>query len=254
MNQPLKILFITQEDPFYVKIFFEEFFTLYPHKENILGVVVCPTMGKKSLKNLVRQMFEFYGPIDFARMVGRYLTIKLTGDGISKVCKKFKVPVYQEKDINEESFINQWKERNIDVIVSIAAPQIFKKRLIDLPSWGCINIHHAKLPDYRGMMPNFWQMYHSEQNAGITVHRINPKIDEGEIILQKEVPIKEKFTLDDLIKYSKKIGAQCIIETLGLIQNNKVNYLPNDNAKSSYFSFPRAADVKEFRRRGKRIL
>jgi len=47
-----------------------------------------------------------------------------------------------------------------DVIFSVSAPQILKKNLIKLPNWGCINVHTAKLPEYRGMVPNFWAMYH----------------------------------------------------------------------------------------------
>jgi methionyl-tRNA formyltransferase len=252
--EPLRILLITQEDPFYIKVFFEEFLARYPHTEDILGVVLCPTLGKKSPTELAKQMLDFYGPMDFLRMIGRYLAVKLTRESLSDLCRKFGVPVYREKDINADSFVTNWRGRNIDVIVSVAAPQVFQERLINLPRWGCINIHHAKLPRYRGQMPNFWQMYHSERTAGITVHRINSRIDAGEIILQKEVPIGEEYALDDLIRHSKRIGAQCMIEALGLIQNNKVKCMPNDIAQGSYSGFTKTADVREFRRRGKRIL
>jgi methionyl-tRNA formyltransferase len=254
MNESLRILIITQEDPFYVRVFFEEFLARYPHTENILGVVVCPTLGKKSPTALAKQMLDFYGPVDFLRMFGRYLAVKLTRESLSDLCRKFGVPVYREKDINADSFVTNWRERNLDIIVSVAAPQVFRERLINLPRKGCINIHDAKLPRYRGQMPNFWQMYHSEPTAGITVHRINSRIDAGEIILQKEVPIREEYALDDLIRHTKRIGAQCVIEALELIRNGKVEYMPNDTAQGSYFGFPKAADVKEFRRCGKRIL
>src|SRR5207245_9323950 len=73
----LKILFITQEDPFYVRLFFEEFLAHYPHGDEIAGVVIAPIMGKKSLSRLVRQMYGFYGPFDFMRMGLRYVYYKL---------------------------------------------------------------------------------------------------------------------------------------------------------------------------------
>jgi methionyl-tRNA formyltransferase len=69
---PFRILFITQEDPFYVRLFFEAFFKQYAPLADVRGVVIAPTMGKKSMSNLIRQMFDFYGPVDFVRMGLRY--------------------------------------------------------------------------------------------------------------------------------------------------------------------------------------
>jgi len=119
---------------------------------------------------------------------------------------------------------------------------------------GCINIHNAPLPKYRGMLPNFWQMYHDERAIGITIHEINPKIDEGRIILQKHVAIRPNETLDSLIKRTKRIGAHFMIEAINMIKAGSVTYLENDPEKGSYFSFPTREDVKEFKRRGKRIM
>ena len=143
---------------------------------------------------------------------------------------------------------------NLDLIISVAAPVIFEKDLIQLPKWGCINIHNAKLPKYRGMMPNFWQMYYGEKKAGMTIHKINPRIDDGKIILQKEVDIDPNESLDSLIKRTKKIGAYYMIEAINMIKSGNVKYLENDPKEASYFSFPTKDDVKEFKRRGKRIL
>jgi len=255
IDKKLRILFITQEDPFYVKVFFEEFFKLYKDKSNILGVVICPTMNKKSLLKLVKQMLDFYGFRDFLIILSRFITLKTAKENLRQLCAHNQIPVYKEKNINGDTFIKHWQNKSIDVIVSVAAPQIFKKNLLDLPKWGCINIHHAKLPHYRGMMPNFWQMYYSEKNAGISVHKINQRIDEGEIILQKEVPLVEQNeSLDSLIKRTKRIGAHCIIEALELIRDDRVAYLAYHKENGSYFSFPSKAQVKEFRRMGNRLL
>jgi len=252
-NQP-RILFITQEDPFYIRIFFEEFLKNYSDKTHILGVVICPTMAKKSTIELVKQMYSFYGMRDFLRMALRYILVKVKGNTLKSLCNIYNIPIYKEYNINGDVFLDYWGQRNLDVIVSVAAPKTFKKNLLNLPKWGCINIHHSKLPHYRGMMPNFWQMYHSEKNSGITVHKINSKIDEGEIILQQEITIDAGESLDSLIKRSKRRGAHSVIEALGMIREGKVVYLPNHIEKGLYFSFPTRADVLEFRRRGKKIL
>jgi methionyl-tRNA formyltransferase len=72
--------------------------------------------------------------------------------------------------------------------------------------------------------------------------------------LQKEIPISKEYSLDGLIRYSKRIGAHCIIEALDLISEGTDKETPNDSSKGSYFSFPTSKDVREFRKRGKRLL
>jgi methionyl-tRNA formyltransferase len=97
-------------------------------------------------------------------------------------------------------------------------------------------------------------MYHNEKNIGITIHEINPGIDEGRIILQKEVDIHLSETLDSLIKRTKRIGAHFMHEAIAMIKSGNVQYIKNVGTEGSYFSFPTREDVKEFRARGKRIL
>jgi methionyl-tRNA formyltransferase len=173
---------------------------------------------------------------------------------IERLCEFHRIPVIHHNNINDEHFLKTLASYDLDLIVSIAAPVIFKKDIISLPRFGCINIHHAKLPHYRGMMPNFWQMYHGKQNVGITIHKINPKIDDGEIILQREVKIQRKESLDSLIKRTKKIGAALMIEAIDSIKKGNVAFLPNDSSQSSYYSFPTRDDVKKFKGMGYKLL
>ncbi|MCG8430584.1 MAG: formyl transferase [Candidatus Omnitrophica bacterium] len=252
-NRKIKILFVTQEDPFYIRLFFEEFFANRPPAFEVSGVVICPTLARKSTLGLARKMFSFYGPFDFSRMVLRYLSAKLTKASIESVCAQAGTAVYRRERINTPEFITRWGKCGIDVIVSIAAPQIFGKELLEVPRWGCLNIHHAPLPFYRGMMPNFWQVFHGEKEVGITVHRMNERIDEGRILLQRLIPVEAGEPLDGLIKRTKRSGAHCMIEALQMIREDRVVYKENP-AEGSYFSFPTAADVAAFRKKGYRLI
>lgn len=260
-----RILFITQDDPFYVRFFFEEFFKAYRRLDEIQGAVIAQTMGKKSKFKLARQMYDFYGWLDFFRMGVRYAAYKSLAAtticmrpksiySIAQLCENHCIQVIHETAINAKSFLDRLEEMNPDLIISVAAPVIFKKDLIEFPKHGCINIHHAPLPNYRGMMPNFWQLYHGEKSVWITIHEINPGIDEGRIIMQKGVDIIPGETLDSLIKRTKKIGAHMIIEAINLIKYGKVDYKENPVNEGSYFSFPTREDVKEFKRRGHKII
>ena len=253
-NHNLRILFVTQDDPFYIRIFFDEFLKEYANNVTILGAVICPTMGKKTLYKMAKQMLDFYGIRDFWRMVWRFVAIKFKKNTLENLFNAYHIEIFKPNNINSTDFLNYWSCKHVDVIVSIAAPVIFKDKLLNLPRWGCLNIHHAKLPFYRGMMPNFWQMYHKEKSTGVTVHRMNNKIDEGEIILQRDIPMEHNESLDVLIKRTKRFGAHCIIEALDKIKNNTVTYMPNHPQEGSYFTFPSKNNVQEFRRRGYKIL
>ena len=104
------------------------------------------------------------------------------------------------------------------------------------------------------MMPNFWQMYHDEKKVGITVHEINAGIDDGRIILQREVDIEPGETLDGLIKRTKRMGAHLMIEAIEMIRTGTVKYTENEKSQGTYFSFPTSEEVREFKRKGKRLV
>jgi methionyl-tRNA formyltransferase len=265
MKDGFNLLFITQDDPFYIRGFFREFFSIYPNLREIKTVVIQNPMGKRSTWALAKQMYAFYGFIDFLRMGLRYARVKTLGGlsrfykksewfGLRQLCTVHSIEVLYSNDIHQPKFLDDLRRKNFDLIISVAAPTIFRKELIDLPRLGCINIHHAPLPRYRGMMPNFWQLFHGEKMVGITIHKINPKIDEGEIILQKQVPIESGESLDRLIKRTKHLGAHYMVEAIEILRNGKVQYKENRSEEGSYFSFPTREDVQKFRAMGHRLL
>lgn len=265
MEQTGKILFITQDDPFYVRLFFEEFFTHAECLGDIQGVVITKAMGKKSLSALARQMYGFYGPIDFLRVGINFAAYKIISRfssllgvtsrfSISGLCSHYGIPVMDATNVNSKEFLETIRPLELDLIVSVAAPVIFKDELIGMAKRGCINIHNGMLPRYRGMLPNFWQMYNGEREVGITVHEINEKLDDGRIILQEKVPIESGETLDALIRRTKRLGARVMIRALHALRNDSVDYRENSADAGSYFSFPTRQDVLEFRRRGYRLI
>ena len=264
-GQNLNILFVVQNDPFYVKEFFDEFLKNSNNLSEIKGVIICSALGKKLAPELIAQMYNFYGLWGFVQMgfrfVGKKMMALLTNRlpfknsyTLEQLFNRHKLYVEKRDDINSQLFIDEWKRKNIDIIISVASSVIFKTQLLNMPRFGCINIHHGKLPRYRGMMPNFWQMYNNEKTAGITIHRINSKIDDGEIIQQKEIEILPDETLDHLIIRSKRLGAELMIGAINRIKEGSVSCAKNRPQDASYYSFPQKKDVKEFMKRGKRIV
>ena len=140
-----------------------------------------------------------------------------------------------------------------DLLVSILGNQIFKKPILNLAPRGCINLHTALLPKYRGLMPTFWVLKNNEKKTGLSVFFVDEGIDSGPIIVQEEVEIGNR-TQEELILLTKKLGMEAIAKSIDLIQRGEVQLIKNDNSKKTYFSFPTRKDVLEFRRNGKKFF
>ncbi|MDB4785619.1 formyltransferase family protein, partial [Akkermansiaceae bacterium] len=158
-----------------------------------------------------------------------------------------------DEPINSLNSVNKIKAYRPDLLVSILGNQIFKSPVLNLAPKGCINLHTALLPKYRGLMPSFWVMKNNEKKTGVSVFFVDEGIDSGPIIVQKEVEIGNK-TQEELIMYTKKLGMEAIAKSINLIQKNEVKLIENDSSKKTYFSFPTRKDVVEFNKSGKKFF
>lgn len=261
----MRIEFLTQDDPLYILPFFEEFFRDHSSEFEIVQVSSCRTMGKRSRRKLLRELVCLYRPLGLVRVLARAgaaRVLSLLPRGRSKssyysigqLCRAYGVGYERIGNPNDAEFVQKMKSRGADLLVSVACPYILKEQLLSLHRLGCVNIHHAPLPRYKGMMPTFWQMYHGETKVGVTVHYMVPKVDEGAALLQAELEIEPGESLDHLIRRSKRYGAQCMAQVLRQIASQTQVALKLENDKGSYFTFPTFEEMKEFHRRGLRAI
>ena len=266
----VRILFVTQDDPFYIPLFFDEFIKIFDDEVYVEGVVIQPPLGKRSLTTLFRQMLDFYGPIDFVKIGLQYTLYKVLNIiavtvfrgqfpgvfSLKHLLLKHRWNVLNVNDVNDPTFINMVKSRNLDLIMSVAASQIFKSEILSMPKYGCINIHNSRLPKNRGMLPNFYALYNydREPNSAMTVHRMNKRLDDGEIILQEEFALDPKESLHRLIMRTKRFNAHLALRAIKLFKNGEPQYLPNDSSRATYNTFPTKEDVKKFRAKGLRLV
>jgi methionyl-tRNA formyltransferase len=232
---------------------------------NILGVVIQRPLGQRSKKALLQRMVDFYGPVVFTLISLRYFMQKIVNRlnllGIIKkacsieyYCRSHGVRILAYRNVNHPRFVRFVRESKIDLIVSVAASQIFKSEVLKAPRLGCINIHNAPLPDYRGMMPSFWQMFHGETQAVATIHEMIEEIDKGRIVYQERTTIEKGMTLDALIKKTRKVDALALLKVLHMFKQGRVKYRRLPKIKGSYYSFPSKRDVVEFKNKGYRIV
>jgi methionyl-tRNA formyltransferase len=250
----LRVFFVTEEDPLYVIRFFDIFFSEYPRDEFEISGITIDRPFHEPIWETMRRVRVLYGFWGFFRQGLRFASARLRSRSIESLAASAGVPSLTTPSVNQPEFIEQVRAIAPDLIVSVAAPEIFKPALLGIPRLGCINMHSGRLPTYRGMMPTFWQMLRGEPAVTITVHRMAEKLDAGDVLATRAFPIKRSDSLDRIIKGTKCEGARLLIRVLRDLRAGRAQSKPLDMKQASYFSFPKAEDVREFRKRGHRML
>lgn len=153
-------------------------------------------------------------------------TDKPKGRGMKLICSPVKefaieknIPIMQpEKIRNNEEFINSIKELNPDLICVVAYGKIIPKEILDIPKYGCVNVHGSLLPQYRGAAPIQWAVLNGDKVTGVTTMFMNEKMDEGDMILKEKVEIGEYETTGELWDRLSTIGASLLIKTIKQIE------------------------------------
>jgi methionyl-tRNA formyltransferase len=261
----MKIEFLTDDNSLYVLPFFEEFAVEYCSEFSITQISICPPMGNRSRRRLLRELSALYGIGGIAKIIGRLARARLLGllplgrrserfYTLAQLCRAYSIPFERIQNHNDASFLHSMQLRAPDLIISVACPFILGRNLLGIPHLGGINIHHAPLPKYKGMMPTFWQMFHGESSVGITIHYMNERVDEGSVLLQDGMAITPGESLDNLIRRSKRKGAHCMARVLRQINAGTQVAVPLDADSGRYFTFPSITHLREFRRKGLRAL
>jgi methionyl-tRNA formyltransferase len=253
-GQKLRVFFVTEEDPLYVIRFFDIFFAEYPQEEIDISGITIDRPFHEPMWETMRRVRVLYGFWGLFRQGLRFTGARLRGRSIESLAVSAGVPIVTTLSINQREYIEQIRAIGPDVIVSVAAPEIFEPELLGIPRVGCINIHSGRLPMYRGMMPTFWQMLRGEPAVTITVHRMAEKLDAGDVLATRLFAIKRSDSLDRIIKGTKCEGARLLIAVLRDLRADRAQSMPLDMKQASYFSFPKPEDVREFRKRGHRLL
>lgn len=250
----LKLFFVTEDDPLYVIQFFDVFFAGYPRKEfEICGITVDRPFHEPIWETL-RRLKSFYGYWGLLRQGLRFMNALMRGRSIEALAVSAGVPVVPTRSVNLPEYVEQVRAMAPDIIVSVAAPEIFKREILGVPRLGCINVHSGRLPTYRGMMPTFWQMLRGERKATITVHVMAEALDAGDVLAAQAFPIKTRDSLDRVIKGTKREAARLLIRVLRDLRAGRARPTPLNMTRAAYFSFPKPEDVREFRKRGHRLL
>lgn len=259
----LRILLLTQQEG----LFLPESVALVcrRHGRDVVGIIAVPPLqtGRNMLNTMWKHMLLF--GIEFPRLVTRVLRARLADlssrpgpagpfYSVRAVAQAYDIPFAKVVDVNSKEMIEFVDRHSPNLLASLSCPTIVRKPTRDRFALGCINLHGSPLPRYRGLMPAFWVLRNGEQTTAVSVHDLIERLDDGAILLQREVPISEDDTWETLVKKTKRAGAEALLDVLERIEKDAVTRSPNHRTEATYFSFPGAEDAREFRARGRRFF
>lgn len=143
------------------------------------------------------------------------------------------LPVWQPKRIKEEDFTAFLEEQKPDLMVVVAFGQILSQRILDIPPYGCINVHGSLLPRYRGAAPMQWCVIDGEKKTGITTMFMDAGLDTGDMLLKAEFPIGPDTTLEEVHDGLMALGAKVLIDTLEELSVGTLKRIPQ-TGESNY--------------------
>ena len=192
-----------------------------------------PDIAATCLKKILADGFEVVGVYTQPdRPKGRGM--KMVASPVKEVALAHNLPVFQPENFREEETVQQLAELKPDICAVVAYGRILPQKVLDVPTFGCINIHASVLPKYRGSAPYQWAVLDGLTESGVTAMYLCREMDAGDIIDVSKTPIGENETAGELLDRLAVLGADLLSKTLTRFTQGKVEAVPQNPAEVSY--------------------
>ncbi len=159
---------------------------------------------------------------------------KLAPPPVKECAQEYNIPVYQPLSAKTDEAYERLKEENADIFIVAAYGQILPQRILDLPKYGCVNIHASLLPKYRGAAPIQWSIICGETKSGVTTMQMDAGLDTGDMLVKEEVAITNDDTGETLHDKLAVAGVCALKKTLAQIENGTLSPEKQDDSLSCY--------------------
>ncbi len=192
-----------------------------------------PDFAVPSLKRLIEEHNVTAVFTQPDRPKGRGNKISITP--VKEIALKNNIPVYQPLKIKSDpEAVEAIRKLNPDFIIVVAFGQILPKEVLEIPKYGCINLHASLLPKYRGAAPVNWAIIEGESKSGNTTMLMDAGLDTGDMLLKSEVEIGEKMNSGELHDILMNEGAELLIKTVKGVASGEILPEKQDDSKSCY--------------------
>lgn len=185
-----------------------------------------PDFAEQSLKSIYEEGHKILGVVTNPdKPKGRGM--KMVASPVKEYAVSKNIPIYQPLKVrNNFEFIDEIKKLNPDVICVVAYGKILPKEILEIPKFGCINVHASLLPKYRGAAPIQWAVLNGDKVTGVTTMYMDIGMDTGDMILKEEVEIGEDETTGQLWNRLSIIGGNLLVKTLRQIEKGTAPRIP----------------------------
>lgn len=159
---------------------------------------------------------------------------KLSYTPVKKIALDNDLEVYQPTSVNTPSSLDKIKALKPDLLVTAAYGKILRKKILNIPKYGCINLHPSLLPKYRGPSPINWALFRGDSVTGTSVFFMNKKMDAGDIILQSKLSIQPNDNYGTLSNKLSEKGAQDVMNAIFFIEQGKDSPVPQNDRYATY--------------------
>ena len=193
-----------------------------------------PDIAATCLKKILADGFEVVGAFTQPdRPKGRGM--KMVFSPVKEVALEHGIPVFQPENFREEDSVQQLRDLKPDICAVVAYGRILPQKVLDIPAFGCINIHASILPQYRGSAPYQWAVLDGLQETGVTAMYLCREMDAGDIIEVSKTPIGENETAGELLDRLAVLGADLLSKTLSrFAAEGKVDRTPQRSEEATY--------------------
>lgn len=153
---------------------------------------------------------------------------------VKEYALEYGLKIYQPKKVREASFVQLIKDMEVDAIIVVAFGQILPQSLLDVPRYGCINVHASLLPRWRGAAPIQWAILSGDKESGVTTMRMDAGIDTGDILLAQRIMLDKEETGGSLHDKLSNLGAELLLRTLDGIESGDIKPKKQEDNLSCY--------------------
>ncbi len=161
---------------------------------------------------------------------------KLAPSPVKSWALEHDIEVFQPKKIRDEDAVEYLSKIECDIAVVAAFGQILPKSILDMPRFGCINVHASLLPKYRGAAPIQWAILNGEKKSGVTIMQMGEGLDDGDMLLTREVILDGTETGGSLFDDLAQLGGKAVVEALELIEQGSINPVKQDESAATHVS------------------
>lgn len=192
-----------------------------------------PDFAVEPLEAIIKAGYEVAAVVTQPdKQKGRGKEVKLTP--VKECALRHGIPVFQPVKIKEPEAVAELEKYQADLFVVAAFGQLLSEEILNMPEYGCINIHASLLPAYRGAAPIQWAVLNGEKESGVTIMQMDKGLDTGDMLLKRSVELSPKETGDSLHDKLMHLGAELIVEALPKLEKGELVPEKQKDELSSY--------------------